>query len=91
MRLDVGVGVPHASLVVEIPPRPNGDTMNAPGPETGDAPPAPGQLMIKEQRSWRTWQLSTAAGAAVVFGMFLGNLFAGGSTKRVTVERHGRL
>jgi hypothetical protein len=41
--------------------------------------PAPGELGIKEPRSWRTWQLAVAVFATALFGMFLGNLTAGGS------------
>jgi hypothetical protein len=66
-----------------MPPPPTGDaSFRAVPPPPGEVPgtPEPGQLNIREKRSFRTWQLVTAVGGAIVFGMFLGNVFAGGST-----------
>ena len=46
--------------------------------------PEPGELKIKERRSWKTWQLLAAAGAAAVVGMWIngnvGSASGSGST-----------
>jgi hypothetical protein len=41
------------------------------GKDDADRVPAPGDLRIKERRSWRTWQLVLAMGIALLFGMAL--------------------
>jgi hypothetical protein len=40
-------------------------------PLEAGSPPAPGELGIKEQRSWKTWQLAMAMLAAALVGMAL--------------------
>ncbi len=44
-----------------------------------DGRPEPGELKIKERRSWKTWQLLTAILVAVVFGMWLNGDTGGGA------------
>lgn len=38
-------------------------------PIDGSAPPAPGELGIKQRRAWKTWQLLVGMSAALVLGM----------------------
>ncbi len=49
------------------------------GPGGGDSPfpPAPGELHLKERRSWRTWQLIVASAVALLVGMALNYHTAG--------------
>ena len=42
-----------------------------PGSSQGDAMPAPGELHIKEKRTWKTWQLVAGMVAAALLGMAL--------------------
>jgi hypothetical protein len=42
--------------------------------------PMPGELNIKERRSWKTWQLLTAALVAAVFGMWINGDTGGASS-----------
>lgn len=49
-------------------------------PHQADLPPQPGELKIKERRSWHTWQLLVAILVAVIFGMWLNGDTGGGST-----------
>ena len=44
-----------------------------------DGPPQPGELKIKERRSWKTWQLLTAILVAVIFGMWINGDTGGGA------------
>jgi len=49
--------------------------------DSASGTPEPGELGIKERRSWHTWQLLVAVGLAAVFGMFIGNLGNSSSAK----------
>jgi hypothetical protein len=49
---------------------------SAPG-RVNEPAPAPGELKIRERRSWRTWQLLVFVAGALVVGMAIGN--SGGS------------
>ncbi len=49
------------------------------GSSSADGVPQPGELKIKERRSWRTWQLLTAVLVAAVFGMWLNGDTGGGA------------
>ena len=55
------------------------DTAVAP-PAPSDDQPKPGELKIKERRSWKTWQLLTAVLIAVIFGMWINGDTGGGSS-----------
>lgn len=48
-----------------------GGTMLAERPAT---PPAPGELKIREKRSWRNWQLVAAAGVMFLAGLYVESL-----------------
>ena len=47
----------------------------------GDPMPAPGELHIKEKRTWRTWQLLVATLAALLVGMAVNGTTAGTTTQ----------
>jgi len=49
------------------------------GDTGGDALPAPGELHIKQKRTWKTWQLMTGMVLAALVGMFL-NYGSGGAS-----------
>ena len=49
-------------------------------------PAQPGELKIKERRSWKTWQLLTAVLIAAVFGMWI-NGDTGGGARQAPVGR----
>ncbi len=48
-------------------------------PRPGGAVPAPGELQIKERRSWKTWQLIAAMVVMLVIGMAISSTYNGGS------------
>ena len=56
----------------------NGDAPSA----SSDDPPEPGELKIKERRSWKTWQLLAAALVAAIFGMWINGDTGGGGRAR---------
>ncbi len=57
-----------------------------------DAPlPEPGELKIKERRSWRTWQLLTVALVAAVFGMWINGDTGGGGPSSASSSTTGTL
>jgi hypothetical protein len=41
--------------------------------------PSPGELEIKEPRSWKSWQMAVAVFVTALLGMLIGNLTAGSS------------
>lgn len=45
-----------------------------------DGTPKPGELKIKQKRSWKTWQLLTAVLIAVIVGMWINGDTGGGSS-----------
>ena len=45
-----------------------------------DGPPEPGELKLKERRSWKTWQLLTAVLVAAIFGMWINGDTGGGAS-----------
>ena len=47
---------------------------------SSDDQPQPGELKIKERRSWKTWQLLTAILVATIFGMWINGDTGGGSS-----------
>ena len=49
------------------PPEPSG----GPGGSSGGGPPAPGQLGIREKRSWKTWQLLAFGVVMLVVGLYI--------------------
>jgi hypothetical protein len=49
----------------------------ATGPDEGT--PRPGQLHIRQKRSWRSWQLAATALVALIIGMWLNGSTGGGS------------
>lgn len=51
--------------------------------------PAPGELKIKEPRSWRTWQLVLAVAASGFVCMFIGNVTAGGPSSQAATTAGG--
>ena len=59
------------------PPEPRGVEVQ---PLEADRPPEPGELKIKERRSWRTWQLLVVALLAAVFGMWINGDTGGGAS-----------
>ncbi len=62
-----------------------------PPPSSGDVP-KPGDLKIKERRSWKTWQLLTAVLVAVIAGMWInGDTGGGASSTHTTGSGHGTL
>ena len=59
---------------------------------SGDGKPEPGELKIKERRSWKTWQLLSAALIAAVFGMWInGDTGGGASNTTGTSSGSGKL
>lgn len=52
----------------------------------GTGVPAPGELKIKEPRSWKTWQLVVAVTASGLLCMLIGNLEAGGSSTQAAAS-----
>lgn len=71
--------------MVNAPPAPPYAAMPAPGadrtvvnppPENGSSRPGPGELGIKERRSWQTWQLLVFGVACLLLGMLI--TWAGG-------------
>jgi len=54
-------------------------------------PPEPGELKIKEKRTWRTWQLLTAALVAAIFGMWLNGDTGGGASNNTGSPDNGKL
>ena len=63
----------------------NGDV-----PASSDHPPEPGELKLKERRSWRTWQLLLAVLVAAIFGMWI-NGDTGGGASSATSSTSGTL
>jgi hypothetical protein len=57
---------------------------------TSDHPLEPGELKIKEKRTWRTWQLLTVALIAAVFGMWI-NGDTGGGPSSASTSGSGKL
>ena len=53
--------------------------------------PGPGDLKIKERRSWRTWQLLTVAVIAAVFGMWVNGDTGGGGASSASSGGSGKL
>lgn len=49
-------------------------------PVAYDERPAPGELRIRERRSWKTWQLLTAVLIAVIAGMWINGDTGGGAS-----------
>jgi len=47
---------------------------------SSDGRPEPGELKIKERRSWKTWQLLTAVLIAAIFGMWINGDSGGGAS-----------
>ena len=47
---------------------------------SSDGAPQPGELKIKERRTWKTWQLFTAVLVAVIVGMWINGDTGGGGT-----------
>ena len=61
-------------------------------PASSDGPPEPGELKIKERRSWKTWQLLTAVLIAAIFGMWInGDTGGGASSTTGTSSGSGKL
>ncbi len=58
----------------------NGDASVA----SSDHRPEPGELKLKERRSWRTWQLLTVALVAAIFGMWINGDTGGGASNAGT-------
>jgi len=56
-----------------------------------DGVPQPGELKIKERRSWRTWQLLTAILIATVVGMAINGDTGGGAPASGTSSESGHL
>ena len=54
----------------------NGDAPSA----SSDDTPQPGELKLKERRSWRTWQLLAAILVATIVGMWINGDTGGGSS-----------
>jgi hypothetical protein len=66
-------GQPTASIDVLGPdPSPAADVAS-------ERSPAPGELHIKERRTWKTWQLVTGMIVAALFGMFLNHISSNAS------------
>jgi len=79
--------VAHASDVeptrVDVTPTETatpGETWTALTP--GPSGPAPGELKIKERRSWRTWQLVVVGAFFLLIGMIIGNSGSGSASNR---------
>lgn len=51
--------------------------------------PVPGELKIKEPRSWKTWQLVIAVAASGLVCMLIGNVTAGGSPSQAATSASG--
>lgn len=51
--------------------------------------PAPGELKIKEPRSWKTWQLVVAVVASGLVCMAIGNVTGGGSPSQAATSANG--
>ena len=69
-----------------FPPESRSSPEAAPGgaefdADYGDPWPAPGELQIKERRTWKTWQLAVAALIALVVGFGLNGTTGGTTTK----------
>jgi len=59
---------------------------------SGDGKPEPGELKIKERRSWKTWQLLSAVLIAAIFGMWInGNTGGGAASTTGTSTGSGKL
>jgi len=71
-----GEGQVRALAPGRTPPPP--DRAAAGGPP--EPPPAPGELHIKEKRTWKTWQLATAMMVAALVGMALNYNSSGASS-----------
>src|ERR1700692_3129485 len=56
-------------------------------PDSTEYMPAPGELHIKEKRSWRTWQAAVAVLAAILVGMLL-NYHTVGSSQASTAKAY---
>jgi hypothetical protein len=56
-------------------------------PDSTEYMPAPGELHIKERRSWRTWQVAVVAVAAILVGMLL-NYHTVGSSQASTAKAY---
>jgi hypothetical protein len=59
--------------------------------ESSNDVPRPGELKLKERRSWKTWQLLTAVLVAVVFGMWISGDTGGGSSANGASTDSGKL
>ncbi|MGO8862357.1 MAG: hypothetical protein ACLQRH_16565 [Acidimicrobiales bacterium] len=66
-------------------PSDNGDAL-----ASSNDPPGPGELKIKERRSWKTWQLLTAVLVAALVGMWI-NGDTGGSATSASSSTSGTL
>jgi hypothetical protein len=56
-----------------------------------DPMPQPGDFKIKERRTWKTWQLLTAALVAAVLGMWINGDTGGGGSATATGTTSGKL
>ena len=66
------------------------DGRDSPLPANDDTP-QPGDLKIKERRSWKTWQLITAVLVAVIAGMWINGDTGGGGTASGTTSGQEKL
>jgi len=64
---------------------------NAEGPLASDGLPEPGELKLKERRSWKTWQLLAAVLVAAIFGMWINGDTGGGGTSSAASSTSGTL
>ncbi len=58
---------------------------------SSDDQPQPGELQIKERRSWHTWQLLVAILIAAIFGMWINGDTGGGSSSNGASAGSGKL
>jgi hypothetical protein len=58
---------------------------------SSDATPQPGELKIKERRSWKTWQLLAVALVAVILGMWINGDTGGTPSATGTSSGSGKL
>jgi len=65
----------------------DGTGVGAGVPDRSSRPPAPGELHIKEKRTWKTWQLLSAMVVAALIGMWL-NYDSGGSSQAATTKSY---
>jgi hypothetical protein len=70
--------------------------VTSPSEETGPLAPSegqlqPGELKIKERRTWKTWQLLTAVLIAVIAGMWINGDTGGGTSTASGTTGNGKL